>query len=54
MDRAYTGGACTDGTYNIIYSKSPISPGNGGFVYIESPIKILLSLQKAKNLLVLI
>ena len=43
-----------DGARDIIYSKSPISPGNGGFVYIEGPTKILLSLQEAKNPLVLI
>ena len=50
---ACVGGACTDGAYDIVYGKSPISPGNGGFVYIEGPTKILLSLQEAKNLLVL-
>ena len=49
VDRAYG-----DGAYNIIYSKSPISPGDGGFVYIKGPTKILLSLQEAKNSLVLI
>ena len=63
-DRAYIGKACTGGAYvgkaymdrayNIIYSKSPISPGNGGFIYIKGPTKILLSLQEAKNPLVLI
>ena len=68
-DRTYAGGvyinracidrACRDGAYigkacDIIYSKSPTSLGNGGFVYIKGSTKILLSLQEAKNLLVLI
>jgi hypothetical protein len=49
IDGAYIDGACVDGAYadgacNIIYSKSPISLGNGGFIYIKGPIKILLSL----------
>ena len=50
---ACVGGACTDGACDIVYGKSPTSPGSGGFVYIEGPIKILLSLEEVKNLLVL-
>jgi len=50
-------GACVDGACDIVYGKSPASvpPGNGGFVYIEGPIRpeILLSLNEAKNPLVL-
>jgi hypothetical protein len=52
-DGACADGACIDGARDIVYGKSPISPGNGGFVYIEGPTKIPLSLQEAKNLLVL-
>ena len=57
-DRACTDGACvdracTDGAYNVVYGKSPTSPGNGGFVYIEGPTKIRLSFIEAKNLFVL-
>ena len=52
-DGACTDGACRDGACDIVYGKSPISPGNGGFVYIEGPIEILLSLKEAKNPLVL-
>ena len=58
MDRACTGGVCADGVCDIIYGKSPtgVPLGNGGFVYIKGPIRleILLSLNKTKNLLVLI
>ena len=52
-DGACAGRACAGGACDVVYGKSPISPGNGGFVYIEGPTKILLSLQEAKNLLVL-
>jgi len=40
---------------DVVYGRSPISPGDGGFVYIEGPIRleILLSLKEAKNPLVL-
>jgi hypothetical protein len=52
------GRACVDGACDIVYGKSPASIplGNSGFVYIKGPIKleILLSLNKAKNPLVLI
>ena len=44
VDKAYTGKAFADGACDIIYSKSPISLGNGGFVYIKGFIKILLNL----------
>ena len=57
VGRACADRACTDGPCDIIYSKNPSIPlGNGGFVYIKSPIKleILLSLNKVKNLLMLI
>jgi len=51
-------GACADGACDIVYGKSPTSVplGNNRFVYIEGPIRleILLSLNKVKNLLVLI
>ena len=53
-DRVYINRVCIDGVYtdkayinrafNIIYSKSPISLGNSGFIYIKGPIKIPLSL----------
>jgi len=52
------GRACADGACDIIYGKSPASVplGNGRFIYIKGPIRleILLSLNEAKNLLVLI
>ena len=58
IDGAYIGGVCADGVCDIIYCKSPTSVplGNGGFIYIKGPIrlKILLSLKKVKNSLVLI
>jgi hypothetical protein len=42
---------------DIVYGKGPagVPPGNGGFVYIEGPIRpeILLSLKEVKNLLAL-
>jgi hypothetical protein len=51
------GRACADGACDIVYSESPASVplGNSRFVYIKGPIRleILLSLNKAKNLLVL-
>ena len=53
---AFADGACVDGACDIVYGKSPGVPsGNGGFVYIEGPIKleILLSLNEVKNPLVL-
>ena len=68
-DGAYTGGACADGGYtdgacvgrvcaggacDVIYSKSPTSLGDSRFIYIKGPIKIPLSLEEVKNLLVLI
>jgi hypothetical protein len=43
---------------DVVYGKSPagVPPGNGGFVYIEGPIrlKILLSLEEAKSSLVVL
>ena len=62
IDRTCTGGVYIDRAYinkayNIIYSKSPSVPlGNSEFIYIKGPIKlkILLSLNKVKNLLGLI
>ena len=44
VDGACVDGACADGACDIVYGKSPISPGNGGFIYIKGPIKIPLSL----------
>ena len=37
---AYAGRACMDGARDIVYSKSPISPGNGGFVSIKGPKRL--------------
>ena len=54
VGKAHADRACVDEACDIIYGKSPISLGNSGFVYIEGPTKILLSLQEAKNPLVLI
>ena len=44
IDRAYIDRAYIDKAYDIIYSKSPISLGNGGFISIKGPKRLEVQL----------